>query len=177
MYYLPLEQTCIFRSSKGLRAFKCTLFIDYFVSDLLKKSGPSRIVNVSSAAYVFGLIDFNDITKLPNYLPKMFDYCNSKLLILYSTLAWAEKLKDYGVTVNCLHPGGVRSNIMLRLKSDITIKIFDVLYYFIHPWIKVSVIFLIKCIEMCLIFFFYFRRPSKELKQVFTVLFPKNAME
>ncbi|NVM02503.1 MAG: SDR family oxidoreductase [Candidatus Helarchaeota archaeon] len=77
--------------------------------DVIKASAPARIINVSSEAHVFGKINFDDLN-----LDKKFNefqaYGRSKLANIYFTYELAERLEGTGVTVNCLHPGMVRTN-------------------------------------------------------------------
>jgi NAD(P)-dependent dehydrogenase (short-subunit alcohol dehydrogenase family) len=77
--------------------------------DLLKKSAPSRIVNVSSMAYMMGHIDFNDLMSEKKY-HGMKVYAQSKLANLIFSNTLAEKLQGTGVTSNALHPGVVNTN-------------------------------------------------------------------
>jgi NAD(P)-dependent dehydrogenase (short-subunit alcohol dehydrogenase family) len=69
---------------------------------ILVASAPARIVNVSSAGQA--PIDFDDVM-----LERRYDgvdaYRRSKLALVMLTLDLAEKLRDRGVTANCLHPG------------------------------------------------------------------------
>ncbi|XP_007892577.1 retinol dehydrogenase 13 isoform X2 [Callorhinchus milii] len=71
----------------------------------LKKSGNSRIINVSSLAHIVGRIDFNDL----NWERKKYDtkaaYCQSKLANVLFTRELAKKLQGSGVTTNAVHPG------------------------------------------------------------------------
>jgi len=70
----------------------------------------SRIVNVSSKAHYGGQIDFNKINNKEVY--SVFkQYENSKLANVLFTKYLADKLQDKGVTVNCLHPGVVKTKI------------------------------------------------------------------
>ncbi len=77
--------------------------------DMIKASAPARIINVSSEAHVFSKIDFDDLN-----LDKKFNefqaYGRSKLANIYFTYELAERLAGTGVTVNCLHPGMVKTN-------------------------------------------------------------------
>ncbi|XP_063361317.1 retinol dehydrogenase 14-like [Cydia amplana] len=77
---------------------------------LLKKTGASRIVNVSSTLHFFGRIHFEHINKRGYYLD-MFTYSNSKLCIILFTVELARKLKGSGITVNAVHPGVIMTNI------------------------------------------------------------------
>ncbi|MFX1339175.1 MAG: SDR family oxidoreductase [Promethearchaeota archaeon] len=82
--------------------------LTYLVLDLLKKSTPARIINVSSHAHRSAKLDFNDIHMEQNY--KGFRaYGNSKLAILLFTYELARRLENTGITVNALHPGVVRT--------------------------------------------------------------------
>ena len=68
---------------------------------LLRKSAPSRIVNVSSAGQA--PIDFDDPMLTRGY-DGVRAYCQSKLAQILSTIDLAEQLEGSGVTVNALHP-------------------------------------------------------------------------
>ena len=95
--------------------------------DLLKKSSPSRIVNVASAVYRTAKIDFDDIQKVKKW--KSFQsYANSKLANIYFSYELARKLEGTGVSVNCLSPGLVSSNLFRHPKG---LPIFDFLRKFI----------------------------------------------
>ena len=78
--------------------------------DLLKKSAPSRIVNVASAAHKFGSLDVNAWPTGRQY-SAFGAYANSKLANILFTRELAQRLTGTGVTANCLHPGGVGTNL------------------------------------------------------------------
>ncbi len=69
--------------------------------DLLKRSAPARIVNVSSAGQA--PIDFDDVM-----LERSYDgvqaYCQSKLAQILFTFDLADGLAGSGVIASCLHP-------------------------------------------------------------------------
>ena len=78
--------------------------------DIIKRSAPARIINVSSATHKFGVIDFDDLQNEKRY--RAFGaYSNSKLANVLFTYELARRLEGTGVTANCLHPGGVATNI------------------------------------------------------------------
>jgi NAD(P)-dependent dehydrogenase (short-subunit alcohol dehydrogenase family) len=77
--------------------------------DILKKSAPSRIINVASAVHG-GKINFDDV-EFKNSFSGWRAYRQSKLALILFTRLLAEKLKDTGVTVNCMHPGFVATNL------------------------------------------------------------------
>ncbi len=76
---------------------------------VLVSSGPSRIINVSSAAHNFGKYDLENI-QLESGYGSMRAYSNAKLLIIMHTYKLAERLEGTNVIVNALHPGFVRTN-------------------------------------------------------------------
>jgi NAD(P)-dependent dehydrogenase (short-subunit alcohol dehydrogenase family) len=77
----------------------------------LKKSAPSRIVNVSSIGQ--SPIDFDDIM-LNNRFDSVKAYRQSKLALIMFTFDLAEQLKNDNVTVNSLHPGTFLNTNMVR---------------------------------------------------------------
>jgi NAD(P)-dependent dehydrogenase (short-subunit alcohol dehydrogenase family) len=71
--------------------------------DLLKKSSPSRIINVTSGMH-YGTINFEDIEFKQNFSGAKA-YRQSKLGLILFTRLLAKKLEGTGVTVNVVHPG------------------------------------------------------------------------
>jgi NAD(P)-dependent dehydrogenase (short-subunit alcohol dehydrogenase family) len=84
--------------------------------DLLIKSTPSRIINVSSAMHKYGKINFGDINFNRGY-SKYKAYTQSKLAVIFFTESLSEKLADKGVSVNALHPGLVRTEIGINREN------------------------------------------------------------
>ena len=100
--------------------FEETLAVNHFAPFLLKglllpavlEAAPgARIVNVASGAHHFVRgMQFDDIQSEQNY--KTFDvYGRSKLANILFTRLLAKRLEGAGVTVNCLHPGAVATDI------------------------------------------------------------------
>lgn len=81
--------------------------------DLLKKSSPSRVVNVVSDYHRLGNVDrLEDKARGINLISNPIAiYGNAKLAFSLSTIALAKRLKDAGVTANFLHPGAVKTSI------------------------------------------------------------------
>lgn len=89
--------------------------LSYFVLsnlllDPLLNAPQGRIVNVSSAAHQMGYIDFTDF----QYRERRYNggraYNDSKLMNVLFTYELARRLKGTPVTVNCLHPGVVKTS-------------------------------------------------------------------
>lgn len=99
--------------------------------DVLIKSAPSRIINVSSAAHRYGRFDFENINLEANY-SSFRAYGNSKLANVLFTYELARRLEGTGVTVNALHPGVVNSNFGKGQFSK-----------FLTPFVAFSTLFLI----------------------------------
>lgn len=78
--------------------------------DLLIDSAPSRIVNVASGAHKVGKIYFEDIN-LRNNFNLIRAYSQAKLANVLFTYELSDRLKGTGVTVNCLHPGAVATQM------------------------------------------------------------------
>jgi NAD(P)-dependent dehydrogenase (short-subunit alcohol dehydrogenase family) len=93
--------------------------------DQLRRSRSGRILNVSAPATT--KIDFDDLQAERRYRP-LTVFGASKVAELMFTIELAHRLEGTGITVNAVHPGLVRSNLMreapapfrfiLRLRSQ-----------------------------------------------------------
>jgi retinol dehydrogenase-14 len=79
--------------------------------DVLKASAPSRIVNVSSVGHNRGDLDFGNLQYEQGGYDMLKAYGRSKLANILFTTELARRLAGTGVTVNCLNPGAVATNI------------------------------------------------------------------
>ena len=94
-------------SVNHLAYFTFTLIL----AEKLKQTKGSRVVNVASGAHQFVKdMNFDDLQSEQAYKP-MQVYGQSKLANILFTKALSEKLSNYDVTVNCLHPGFVSTGI------------------------------------------------------------------
>jgi len=84
--------------------------LTHLMLDLLKKSAPSRIVNVSSSAHGPSAIHFDDLQGERRYSGYRA-YGQSKLAQILFTRELARRLEGTGVTVNACHPGVIRTNL------------------------------------------------------------------
>lgn len=84
--------------------------LTHLLLDRLKEAEAARIVVVSSGAYKLGKIHWEDPHFHHGY-NVVKAYAQSKLANIYFTKVLAKRLEDTRVTVNCLHPGAVATNI------------------------------------------------------------------
>ncbi|RWS29031.1 Retinol dehydrogenase 11-like protein [Leptotrombidium deliense] len=83
------------------------------LTDLLKRSSPSRVVITSSSAHRFGTLDIENMIRFDKYISHpFFAYSDTKLANLLFMRELSRKLKNSAVTVNALHPGAVYTNII-----------------------------------------------------------------
>lgn len=76
--------------------------------DRLKESAPARIINVTSA--LNAPLNFDDLQHEESFEP-MRVYAQSKFAVILFTYELARRLQGSGVTVNCLSPGVVATNL------------------------------------------------------------------
>ncbi|XP_069049512.1 retinol dehydrogenase 12 isoform X1 [Lepisosteus oculatus] len=85
--------------------------LTHLLIDLIKQSVPSRIIIVSSLAHVVGRIKFDDLQSERSYDGGLA-YCQSKLANILFTRELAKRLQGLRVTVNSVHPGSVKSELV-----------------------------------------------------------------
>ncbi|PJZ44438.1 SDR family oxidoreductase [Leptospira brenneri] len=100
-------------TKEGLESTFALNHLNYFVLTLgllpsLKKAGEARIVNVASRAHMGVSLDFNDLLGAKDY-SGWKQYQRSKLMNIYFSYELAERLNQTKITVNCLHPGFVKT--------------------------------------------------------------------
>jgi NAD(P)-dependent dehydrogenase (short-subunit alcohol dehydrogenase family) len=99
----------------GLEKTFATNYLSHFLLthlllDTLKASAPARIINVASKT--MGIkVNFDDLQTKNNY-SFMKAVGPTKLELVMFTKELAKKLEGTGVTVNSLHPGLAKSNIL-----------------------------------------------------------------
>jgi NAD(P)-dependent dehydrogenase (short-subunit alcohol dehydrogenase family) len=89
----------------------------------------ARIINVASRAHLRGRLDFGLITDPHARYNSAAAYAQSKLANVMHTFALARRLAGTRISVNCLHPGVVASNLLprwLRLIKPLLSNVVDV---------------------------------------------------
>jgi NAD(P)-dependent dehydrogenase (short-subunit alcohol dehydrogenase family) len=87
--------------------------LTHLLLDALRCSAQGRNVNLSSSVYAAGRFDETNLQSERSY-SAFGAYAASKLFVLLSTLELAVQLKGTPITVNAVHPGIVRTQMMLR---------------------------------------------------------------
>jgi NAD(P)-dependent dehydrogenase (short-subunit alcohol dehydrogenase family) len=102
----------------GIETTFATNYLSHFLLthlllDLLEKSGEGRIINVASKHNGIKL-NLDDLMTEKNY--SFFKAVGpTKLAMILFTKELAKRLKDKPITVNSLHPGIIKTNIMHKL--------------------------------------------------------------
>ncbi|HKG70386.1 MAG TPA: SDR family NAD(P)-dependent oxidoreductase, partial [Nitrososphaeraceae archaeon] len=78
----------------------------------IKASNPSRIITTSSVAHRGAHINFNDLQFERRRYNGVEAYRQSKLANILFTKELARRSRASGVSSNCFHPGGVRTNLV-----------------------------------------------------------------
>lgn len=118
----------------------CNHFGQFLLTNLLlpmlKQSAPSRIINVSSMAYRKGVIDFSNLNmekETGKTIKTSQLYANTKLCNVLMTIELERRLRDTGVTANCLHPGMVATDIV-QSKYATLLKPIATKFFVKTPW-------------------------------------------
>jgi retinol dehydrogenase 14 len=97
--------------------------------DMLKNSAPSRIINYTSALQLE--LDFDDLMSSKNFSRNM--YGRTKMANVLFTYELSHRLEGSGVTVNCLHPGVVRTRLGRNMKGMLKLVIALILPFMLSP--------------------------------------------
>lgn len=128
----PVKTTKSGKPMKGVKALAVSLTTDknevivqtnhlghFLLTNLLKKSltaaGNARVINVSSMMQKFGYIDFDNINSEKKH-SAFRCYFDTKLMAIMFTKELAKRWTGSGVTAFSLHPGMVRTQIVLSSK-------------------------------------------------------------
>lgn len=77
----------------------------------MKESAPARIIQVNSEGHRFNGLDPEDLNWHKRIYTGLRGYGASKTAQLLTVWQMAEELEGTSVTINAMHPGGVRTNI------------------------------------------------------------------
>ena len=101
------------------------VLLSYELIPTLRKSTPSRIINISSGLHKNGVVNLGDL-RSENKYNGMKVYSNTKLMLMMFTYEQARRLQGSGVTTNVVLPGFVATNLgnnSESLMSNISFKL------------------------------------------------------
>jgi retinol dehydrogenase-12 len=100
----------------------------------LEKSEQGRIINLSSSVYAIGTFDPDNLQSVgERHFSVLGTYAATKLFVLMFTEELARRLKDTSVTVNAVHPGIVRTRMMLQAPGALRLVSYLSLPFSVSP--------------------------------------------
>ncbi|XP_050297543.1 uncharacterized protein LOC126736916 [Anthonomus grandis grandis] len=133
------------KSVDGLLLLMQTNYFGHFLLtnlllDILKKTGNSRIVNVSSiGARSVKDLDVNNLNAYPEHesrLPNIMVYARSKLCNILFTIELAKRLRGTSVTTYSLHPGAVFTDIFNKMPAITRVPVTQIINWFFKSAIE-----------------------------------------
>jgi retinol dehydrogenase-12 len=103
-------------------------FLTHLLLGELNRSEQGRIINLSSSVYTMGKFDVDNLQSEKQF-SVMAAYSSSKLFMLMYSIELANRLRETRITVNALHPGIVRTQMMLGAPG-----LFKVISYLALPF-------------------------------------------
>ena len=100
--------------------------------DRMIANAPSRIIQVNSQGHRFGGLDISDLDWKNRRYKGLQGYGASKVAQLLTVWELSDYLRGKGVTINAVHPGGVRTNI--GMDNDFLFRWYQRI--FIWPFLK-----------------------------------------
>lgn len=109
--------------------------LTHLLLDLLQKSAPARVINISSAIHKWAKVDLDDLQYDRRKYQFMKAYAQSKLLLNSASFELARRLEGTGITVNCVHPGAVKTGLGSENANTLFLKVIDrmIKFFFITP--------------------------------------------
>ena len=105
----------------------------------LQKSEEARIINLSSSVYAIGKFDPDNLQSAgERHFSVLGTYAATKLFVLMFTEELARRLKATSVTANAVHPGIVRTRMMLQAPGALRLVSYLSLPFSISPSRRVS---------------------------------------
>ena len=101
----------------------------YLLTELLHPmmNKGAKVINTVSLMLRYGKIDADFFSFSPARFNRFSYYSDSKLALYYAALDWSERWANEGITVNCVDPGIVSTNI-IRMGNKLIDKLCDVFY-------------------------------------------------
>jgi NAD(P)-dependent dehydrogenase (short-subunit alcohol dehydrogenase family) len=121
--------------------FQVNYLSPFFVTNLLlpelQKSEQGRIINLSSSVYTIGKFDPNGLQNVAvgeKHFSALGRYAATKLFVIMFTEELARRLQASSVTANAVHPGIVRTRMMLHAPGALRLVSYLSLPFSISPF-------------------------------------------
>ncbi len=111
-----MHSTTLTRTADGLETVFCVNHLASFtltwkLLDTMRRSAPSRIIQVNSQGHRFGGLDPSDLSWHKRHYTGLRGYGAAKTAQLLTMEEFTDLLEGSGVTINAVHPGAVRTHI------------------------------------------------------------------
>jgi NAD(P)-dependent dehydrogenase (short-subunit alcohol dehydrogenase family) len=106
--------------------------LTHLLLDELRKGAQGRIINLSSSVYAVGRFDVHNLQSEKKF-SILGTYAASKLFMLMFTRELAARLAGTPITANAVHPGIVRTRMMLRAPGAFRLMSYLSLPFSISP--------------------------------------------
>jgi retinol dehydrogenase-12 len=107
-------------------------YLTHLMLDALKRAEQGRIINLSSSVYAVGKFAPEHLERARRF-PAFSAYANSKLLMLLFSVELANRLKNTPVTANAVHPGIVKTPMMLNARGVFRVAAYLAMPFAISP--------------------------------------------
>jgi retinol dehydrogenase 12 len=118
------------------RMFQINYLSPFLLTNLLlqelAKSDDGRIINLSSSVYSMGTFDPGNLQSEKRF-SALGTYAATKLFVLMSTEQLAIRLRPTPITVNAVHPGIVRTHMMLHAPGALRVLSYLSLPFSVSP--------------------------------------------
>jgi NAD(P)-dependent dehydrogenase (short-subunit alcohol dehydrogenase family) len=111
-----MHSTTLTRTANGLETVFCvnhlaSFALTWLLMDTMRRSAPSRIIQVNSQGHRFGGLRLDDLAWQKRHYTGLRGYGAAKTAQLLTVWHFAQLLQGSGVTINAMHPGAVKSSI------------------------------------------------------------------
>ncbi|GJQ71617.1 hypothetical protein Trydic_g11317 [Trypoxylus dichotomus] len=115
--------------------------LTHLLTDLLRKSQPSRIIFLSSVLAYLNNLKVENLNRISDYpVMDFLVYSNSKLCNILAAQGFAERLQGQGVTCNAIHPGFVNTNMYQKMRGEEALaSLKKIIYFVLHIVAKTAV--------------------------------------
>jgi NAD(P)-dependent dehydrogenase (short-subunit alcohol dehydrogenase family) len=90
--------------------------LTYLLYPAVRKSKNGRIINIGSGNHIMTRMHFDDLSLSKNYRG-LYSYAQSKLAMVYFTYELDRRKSEDHITINCMSPGRIDTNIGVKYSN------------------------------------------------------------